>query len=199
MHWALHEIGLDYETRMMGSRSGATQTSAFRKLNPKEKIPVLVDGDLVLTESAAIITYLADTYGPSLVPAPRTQARAIYDQWVSFILMELDAHTLYVLRKHQDLTDLYGEAPAAVDAAIAGFNKQSAVAEDYLADHEYLVEDRFTCADILLGSCLLWAEVYGFELTPALLAHKNRVTARPTYYSAAKHNFSIKPDEVVPE
>ena len=140
-HWMLHELGLDYEPHLIGSRTGETQSDAFRRLNPKEKIPVLVDGALVLSESAAIITYLADRYGAGtgLTPEPRTEARAHYDEWTSFILMELDAHTLYVMRRHRDLADLYGEAPAAIEAAIAGFQKQVAVADLALAERDYLI------------------------------------------------------------
>ena len=77
---------------------------------------MLVDGDLVLTESAAIVTYLGDKYG-GLTPSVGSVERARYDEWTSFILMELDAHTLYVMRKHGDLAALYGEAPAAMQAA----------------------------------------------------------------------------------
>ena len=122
-HWMLHELGLDYEPRLIGSRTGATQTDAFKQLNPKEKIPVLVDDEFTLTESVAIVTYLGDTYGSGsgLVPEPFTRDRARYNEWASFIQMELDAHTLYVLRKHRDLAGIYGEAPAAVATAIGGF------------------------------------------------------------------------------
>ena len=78
-HWMLHELGIDYEPKLIGSRTGETQQPAFLELNPKEKIPVLVDGDFVLTESVAIVTYLGDHYGsdrqPRLVPAANTQAR----------------------------------------------------------------------------------------------------------------------------
>ena len=59
-HWVLHELGLDYEMHLIGSRTGETETPEFRALNPRGKIPVLQDGDLTLAESAAIITYLAD-------------------------------------------------------------------------------------------------------------------------------------------
>ena len=55
-HWMAHELELDYEPRLIGSRTGETQTNAFRALNPKGKIPVLEDDDLVLTESGAIVT-----------------------------------------------------------------------------------------------------------------------------------------------
>jgi glutathione S-transferase len=192
-HWMAHELGLDYEAKLIGSRTGETQTEAFRALNPKEKIPVLVDDDLVLTESAAIVTYLGDTYGKDsgLVPAPYTRERALYNQWNSFIQMELDAHTLYVLRKHRDLADLYGEAPAAVSTAIEGFHKQIAVAEQALSDRDFLVGDHFTGADLMMTTTLKWAVAYEIELAPRLIQYSRLHAARPAYRKAGRLNFSI--------
>ena len=194
-HWMCHELALDYEPVLIGSRTGATQSEEFRALNAKEKIPVLVDGDLVLSESAAIVTYLGDTYGreSGLVPAPYTRERALYNQWSSFVQMELDAHTLYVIRKHRDLANLYGEAPAAIEAAIAGFNKQVAVAEQALADSDHLVGDAFSAADLMMVSVLTWADAYGVEVSPRLRDYSTLHTARPAFQSAAKLNFSISP------
>jgi len=192
-HWMCHELGLAYEPRLIGSRTGETQTAEFRQLNPKEKIPVLVDGDLVLSESAAIVTYLGDTYGrdSGLVPAAYTTERALYNQWNSFVQMELDAHTLYVMRKHRDLAALYGEAPAAIQTAIDGFNKQVAVADAHLQTHETLVGDRFTAADLMLTSVLVWAEAYGISLSPRLVSYHKQHTARDAFKQAAELNFSI--------
>ena len=194
-HWMIHELGIEYTPELIGSRTGATQTETFRALNPKEKIPVLVDNDLILTESAAIVTYLGDTYGveTGLVPKPYTIARAHYNEWASFIQMELDAHTLYVMRKHRDLAELYGEAPAAVDAAIAGFNKQITVAERCLTERPYLLGDTFTAADLLLMTCLDWAEVYGITLAETFQPYRHRIHQRPAFQSASKLNFSISP------
>ena len=52
-HWVLHELGLDYESHPIGARTGETQTAEFTKLNLREKIPLLQDGELTLAESAA--------------------------------------------------------------------------------------------------------------------------------------------------
>ena len=196
-HWMAAELELEYESKLVGSRSGTTQTDAFRGLNAKEKIPVLVDGDLVLSESAAIVTYLGDTYGPEslLVPKAYSQRRAKYNEWISFIQMELDAHTLYVMRKHQDLADLYGEAPAAIAEAIAGFNKQIRVANTQLEATAYLLGDAFTAADLLLSTCLDWAVAYQIELSPALESYRKTIHQRPAFQSASKHNFSITPNQ----
>ena len=61
-HWALHELSLDYDARVIRTRAPETQTAEFAAMNPRRKIPVLQDGEFVITESAAIVAYLADRY-----------------------------------------------------------------------------------------------------------------------------------------
>ncbi|MCY3965332.1 MAG: glutathione S-transferase family protein [Acidobacteria bacterium] len=200
-HWALAELELDYEHRPIGPRTGETQTDEFTRLNPRQKIPLLQDGDLVLAESAAIVNYLAAEYGQpdGLIPDAGTEARARYDQWSFFVMMELDAHTLYVIRKHRDLAYLYGEAPAAIQTASEGFAKQSAVAELEFADgREFLLGDRFTSVDILLGSCLDWAVAYGEPIGPRLSAYRDRLNSRPAYLHAVQANFFTRPELLPP-
>ena len=105
--------------------------------------------------------------------------------------MELDAHTLYVMRKHKDLANLYGKAPAAIETAIAGFNKQIQVVTEHLAERPFLLGEHFTGADIMLTSILTWAQNYGFDLDSTLQTYTAAQTARPAYKRAAKLNFSI--------
>src|SRR3954462_2581260 len=61
-HWAMHELGLSYETRAIGPRTGETKTAEYTALNPRQKIPLLQDGDFCIGESAAIVAYLSRTY-----------------------------------------------------------------------------------------------------------------------------------------
>jgi glutathione S-transferase len=183
-HWMLHELGLEYETRPIGSRTGETQTVEFSKLNPRQKIPLLQDGEIALAESAAIVTYLAETYGldAGLIPPLRSPERAAYFEWCFFTMMELDAHTLYVIRKHTQLAGTYGEAANAVAAARAGFEKQVRVADQALqAKGPFILGSAFTGADILLASCLSWAERLELPLTPGLHDYLQHATARPAY------------------
>ncbi len=71
-HWMLLELGLEYEFHAIGSRTGETKTDEFMLLNPRHKIPVLQHGSFVLTESAAIIQYLSETFTrPELMAVPR--------------------------------------------------------------------------------------------------------------------------------
>ena len=190
-HWVLHELELAYEEHRIGSRTGETETPEFRTLNPRGKIPVLQDGDFALAESAAIITYLGEQYGQDsgLVPPSGSHQRALYDQWCFFIMTELDAHTLYILRRHDDLAYLYGEAPNAVQAAKEGFARQIAVVTQALRDGgPYLLGETFTCADILLTTCLTWAAYCKIPLATILQDYIQRLTSRDAYQQAAAVN-----------
>ena len=77
-HWALHELGLDYDCRPILPRTGETQTREYAELNPRQKIPLLQDGDFKIAESPAIAAYLSNTYGTrenALIPTdPREHA-----------------------------------------------------------------------------------------------------------------------------
>ncbi len=196
-HWMLHELGLDYETRMIAPRSGELQTPEFRKINSREKIPVLQDGSLLLAESAAIVNYLGDRYGADsgLVPVAGTVDRGLYDQWCFLIMMELDAHTLYVVRKHADLQEIYGSAPAAVESAKEGFRKQvRGIDEELEARGPYLLGSQFTGADIHLTTCLQWADFVGITIGGRLKEYLERVVKRPAYKAAWAINYSINAD-----
>ena len=189
-HWMLHELGLEYETRPIGSRTGETATAEFTRLNPRQKIPLLQDGEITLAESAAIVTYLAETYGQSagLIPPPLSAQRAAFFEWCFFIMTELDAHTLYVIRKHTNLAAIYGEAPAAVRAAREGFAKQAQVADQKLTQQPFILGTSFTGADILLATCLGWAERLEVPLTATLRDYLKRTTSRPAYRLAHSAN-----------
>lgn len=191
VHWASIELGLDYATQPIRTRTPAMEDPSFIALNPRGKIPVLVDGDLVVSESAAIVTYLAETYGSDanpLIPGAYG-ARAKYFEWMSFISMELDATSLYVLRRHVDLHETYGEAPAANDTAREYFLRmiQSAVPA-MPSKGNFLLGRDFSGADILMISCLNFADRFDITLPPEITAYRERVSARPAYQAALEAN-----------
>ena len=189
VHWALIELGLEYRIERIQSRTGETETAEYRRLNPRGKIPVFEDGGLVLRESAAIVTYLADTYGGGrLIPAGGAE-RAKYFEWVSFISMEIDATTLYVLRRHEALHAIYGEAPTANAAARAYLDRMLAAGACELGDgRRYLLGAEFSGADILMTTCLDWALSYRVALPGPWLAYHERTTARPAHARAVAAN-----------
>ena len=193
--WAACELGLEFDHRPIGSRTGETQSQKFTTLNHGQKIPVLEDGDFVLRESSAIVNYFSDKSDEgSLIPR-NARDRATYDSWLTFVLMELDAHTLYVMRKHRDLADLYGEAPAAVATAQAGFERQAQVpAEAIEREGPFLLGATFTGADIILGSCLDWAHAYTVPVPESLAKYHARLREREAYIQAFDINYRTRPE-----
>src|SRR5829696_7082991 len=96
-------------------------------------------------------------------------------------MTELDATSLNVLRRHAGLPEVYGEVPAAVQAAQDYILRQAQTVEAALGDgRPWLLEDGFSGADILLATCLDWARLrYGLPLSEGLLAFLGRATTRP--------------------
>ena len=194
-HWMLLELGLEYELHAIGSRTGETRTDDFLQLNPRHKIPVLRHGSLVLTESAAIIQYLSETFASSgLMAAPDTpESRAVLNEWCYFIATELDAGSLYVMRRHVGLEHIYGGAPKAVEAARNYFTENAeAMAPRIEKSGQYLMGDRFSVADILLMTCLDWAVTDRIPLSDTLHRYRSRVAVRPAYQKALERNFPAR-------
>ncbi len=166
VHWALHELGLDYRCEPIQPRASGDLNEAFAKLNPQQKVPVLQDNDFVLTESAAIVNYLYAAYGPPAMSmaAGDPGKRASYDAWCYFVMTELDATSLYVLRRHVGLAQIYGEAPAAVASAKAYFQRQ------------------------IQKSCFVMAKPHDIQLADILIAYRDRAMARAAYAAALTAN-----------
>ena len=189
-HWGMHEVGLDYERRPIGSRNGGNLTPEYTRLNPSQKIPTLQDGELVLSESAAIVNYLTTAYGAqnNLQPPTDVAERARYDMWGFFCMMELDANTLYVIRRHGDLHAIYGEAPNAVKAAKEILAAQAVAALTRFGAGPYAMGERFTGADILLTTCLTGAQRREIPIPAPLQDYVARTTARAAYKLAMEAN-----------
>ena len=163
----------------------------FIALNPCRKIPVLEDGDFKIAESAAIIAYLAESYGSRncrLLPVGRLE-RARWTEWSFFIAMELDATALYVIRRHGGLPRIYGEAPAAVQSARTYFSTQLQHVDATLrAGGPFLMGDQFTTADILLTTCLTDAIMRDVPVYDSCYAYLERITSREAYRKALAAN-----------
>jgi glutathione S-transferase len=177
--WTLQELGVDFEAIPVDLRKGEHRRPEFLKLNPAGKIPVLVDGDLVLTESVAIVLYLADEYPEKrLLPRDLGQ-RAHALRWLLFAATELEQPLWRISRN----TFLYPEPerqPSDVVIASREFREMAAVVEEHLRGRDYLVGDRATVADFVMAYTLDWGSeqklLDGFEQIPAYL---ERMYARP--------------------
>ena len=190
-HWALIELKLSYKTEIIRTRTPDTETAAFKSVNPRQKIPVLQDGTLTMGESAAIVTYLAESYSTeqvSLIP-DNPKARAKYFEWMSFICMELDATSLYVLRRHWSLPEIYGDSPVANKASEEYFNRMITAADKLKnPKQKYLLETGFSGVDILMTTTLKWAIDYNQKIPNDFMEYLDHMVNRPGYIAALEAN-----------
>ena len=190
-HWALIELNLSYKTEIIRTRTTDTETAAFKSVNPRQKIPVLQDGTLTMGESAAIVTYLAESYSTeqvSLIP-DNPKARAKYFEWMSFICMELDATSLYVLRRHWSLPEIYGDSPIANKASEEYFNRVITAADKLKnPKQKYLLETGFSGVDILMTTTLKWAIDYNQKIPNDFMEYLDHMVNRPGYIAALEAN-----------
>ena len=190
-HWALIELNLSYKTEIIRTRTPDTETVTFKSVNPRQKIPVLQDGTLTIGESAAIVTYLSENYGTdkiSLIPK-NPKARAKYFEWMSFICMELDATSLYVLRRHWSLPEIYGDSPIANKASEEYFNRMITAADKLKnPKQKYLLETGFSGVDILMATTLKWAIDYNQKIPTNFMEYLDHMGNRPGYIAALEAN-----------
>jgi glutathione S-transferase len=190
--WMAEELDIEYELVPISPRSGETLTKEYTNLNPKQKIPFMEHEDFKLSESLAICKYLQNTFSSNNLFIPQTaQELAEEDEWCSFIYGELDETCLYVMRRHYDLTDIYGSAPNVVDACREYLKRQFLVIDEYLKNKKSLLDQGFGVADIFLVSCLDWAVFYEFEMPKNIKIYKDKISERKAYIKAMEINYQI--------
>lgn len=174
--WMAEELGLDYE-----HDPAPPQSPAVRALNPQGKVPVLVDGDLVLTESTAILTYLADRHGALTYPAG-TVDRARQESLMHFLLDQFDA-CIWTAARHSFVLPEERRLPAIKDSLRWEFDRSQRHFE-HLLTGEFLME-KMTIADVIAAHCGLWARLAKFPVGEVLAEYTARLTARPAFQRAA--------------
>jgi glutathione S-transferase len=175
----LQELEIDFDAVSVNLIAGEHRQPAFLEINPAGKVPALVDGDLVLTESVAIVMYLADKYpDKKFVPADREQ-RAQLNRWLMFTATELE-QPLWRITRH---TNLYPESKRLLgDVALAReeFTAMAAVLDEHMQGRQFLTGHAVTAADFVLAYTLDWAnELKLLEGFPPLKAYMERMYARP--------------------
>ena len=179
VHWTLQELGLAYGTTPIRTRTPEQTAPAYRAVNMLHKIPTVEIDGVRYTESGAIALELAARFRHRADLWPEAE-RARVLEWCFYVAMELDATSLYIVRRHGDLSAIYGKAPVAVSGAGEYWLKQAAKAEAALADgRPWLLGEAFSVADIMLGSCLGWAGRAGVAVPQILQGYDARLQARP--------------------
>jgi glutathione S-transferase len=177
--WMLRELGVDFEYVTVNLRAGEHRQPEFLAVNPAGKLPVLVDGDVVLTESVAIVFYLAEKYAERGFLPARLDERAQAHRWALFTATELE-QPLWRIARHTNLYPAEKRLPADVAIARREFQEMAAVMDAHMRDRQFLVGEQVSAADIIAAYTLDWAnEVHLLEQAPRLRAYMERMYTRP--------------------
>ncbi|MEO0912180.1 MAG: glutathione S-transferase family protein [Pseudomonadota bacterium] len=184
--WALEELGEPYEILPAPPRSDEAL-----KFNPLGKIPALKDGEAVLTDSVAILTYLADKHGKLTHPAGST-ARAQQDAMTQFAVSEIDA-ALWTKSKHSFVLPADQRIDAVKATAAGEFARAMAQLDMLLGDKEFVAGESLTIPDIIISHCAGWALSAKFPLPEGRVgAYLKRLRKRPamerTFEAVAAHS-----------
>jgi glutathione S-transferase len=177
--WAAEHAGADYDYVPVDLFRGQGRSPAFLAVNPGGKVPVLIDGALTLTESFAIVTYLGEKFPESgLVPSALAQ-RAEYWRWCSFVVTELE-QPLWMIARHRFILPRADRLPQIEPLEITNFSAAAKLLAQRLEERDYVLDGRFTGADILAAHTLAWARSARVPLdSPVLESYLDRLNAHP--------------------
>lgn len=183
--WTLLEMGLDHELITMPFPPRVT-TKSYLAVNPLGTIPALVDGPVLMTESAAICQYLVERHGPTpLAVRPDEPDHAAYLNWLHRSDATLTFPQTLVLRYTRLEPEERRNPQVAADYR-KWFAARMRCVETALADRPYLCAGRFTIADICVGYALVLAQQLGIDevFTPHTQRWWHTLTGRPAYQQA---------------
>ncbi len=181
--WTLRELGIPFERVTVDLPGGEHKTPEYLALNPMGRVPAMVADGLVLTESMAICTWLADAHADGgLIPPPGTPERGRHDRWMFFCATELDA-PLWRIRRNKVLLPDDERVEADIPSAAADFRAAARVLQAGLEGRSFLVGRQFTVVDIVMAHTLYWSTwndlLDGFEGLQAYLDRHLRRRACP--------------------
>jgi glutathione S-transferase len=168
---ALQEAGLPHDIALVHTTRGEQKTEAYRRINPRGKVPALETAEGVITESTAILPYIADLApGKALMPPPGSFERAQAQAWLSYLSSTV--HAAYGGLLRPDFAAVREACHAQLVAALQ-------TVDAHLEGREYLL-DRFSVCDLYLLVFSLWRAIAGpLPPLPNLDAFQTRMLSRP--------------------
>jgi glutathione S-transferase len=182
--WTLEEVGVPYDLKFVDFAKGEHKLPDHLALNAMGKIPVLVDGDTVVTEGAAIALYLADRYAAGrLAPALDDPRRGTYFRWILFAPSVIEPGAL---------AKLGGWAAKPNQVGWGDFDTMLQAIDRALANGPYLLGDTFSMADVVFGGTLGYMRRFKMlPPSPAVVAYTDRLAERAAYRRADARNAEI--------
>jgi glutathione S-transferase len=183
--WALEEAGVAYDLAVVNILQGEQKSPALLTINPMGKLPTLQDGDVVVTEAAAIALYLADRYAPGrLAPALDDPRRGAYLRWSFFAPSVIEPAVMAKAGNWE------------VREVAAGWGNQNTMLEavhSAIAGRRFVLGDEFSMADVVLGGTLRYMlDFKMIEPTADFQAYIDRLNERPAYQRATARNLAMR-------
>ncbi len=182
--WALEEAGATYDYQRIWMMKGEAQSPAFRAIHPAGKIPVLTDGAMTLTESVAIVLYVAEKFPESLLMPANVVQRAEVLRWIFYIVTEIEPH-LWAIAQHRFALPEDKRVPAVEPTCVWQLQREWRSLESRLEAHTFVAGDAFSAADVVATHCLMWALSAKIEgVGKASLAYIERMKSRAAFQRA---------------
>ena len=188
--WMLEEVGQPYRTELLDYAT-SMKAPAYLAINPMGKVPALRHGDAIVTETAAICAYLADAFPQAgLAPPAGDRLRASYYRWLFFVAGPLEAAVTnrtfgFVVPPEREGSVGYGT-----------FERVMNTLEQALSGADYLVGNRFSAADVYVGSQVGFGLMFGtIDKRPAFERYWQRVRARPASGRARELDDALMPKQ----
>lgn len=188
--WMLEETGEPYRVEVL-DYAATMKAPAYLAINPMGKVPALRHGDVVVTETSAICAYLADAFAQAqLAPPPGSRLRGPYYRWLFFTAGPVEAAVSnkalgFAVPPERERMIGYGRIDLVLDVLEAAVTRS-----------EYLVGDRFSAADLYVGSQLGFGMMFGtIEKRPTFAQYWQRLSARPACVRAKERDDALVPPQ----
>lgn len=187
VHWMLEETGAPYRIELIRFDQGEHKKPPFLAINPMGKLPALVHRGVAVTETAAILAYLADAFPKAaLAPEPGSSARGTYYRWLFFGAGCLEPAIM----------DRMMSRPAAEKPTAMGYGTYEdtvATLEKALSPGPFILGERFSAADVYIASQIGFGMMMkGLEPRPAFGAYLARTSERPAFKRASEQAEQIQ-------
>lgn len=183
--WLLEELGQPYTMELVDIRAKDGPPESYRAIQPHKKVPAIVHDGVVVTERAAICTYLCDAFPEAgLAPAIGDTMRAPYLTWLVYADAVFDPVLAAKAHGHEFMGGGY---------SYGSFSEMVANLEKTLSSRSYIAGDRFTAADTQIGGGIN----YGIRVLktlpekPVFVEYVERLLARPAFQSASQKDFAM--------
>lgn len=189
VRWMLEEVGAPYRTQVL-EYGTSMKSPEYLAINPMGKVPAIVHGSQVVTECAAICTYLAEVF-PEAGLAPRPEERGSYYRWMFFAAGPLE----------QAITDkkMFEVEPDAEKQMMAGYGTYTGALDNlsqWLKANAFVTGERFTAADVYVGAQINWGINFGtIEKRPEFADYAARVTDRDAFRRAMAADDALVPEK----